>query len=576
MKQNQKIRLRILILGLTFIGCFTMIIVRTLMLQIYEGSWLSRKATNQVEDSFKAVGKRGTVFDRRGHEMAVSIDVASIAARPKEVKDVDATARELSRVLKKKPQEVKDRLSSGKPFVWVKRQATPKETDTVRSLGLPGLEYVAESNRFYPNRTLAAHVLGFTGMDGRGMEGVEYFYDRLLKGTEANVKVLKDARGRGFQTESPAEAENAGKNLVLTLDRSIQFIAETALNDAVASSRARSGMAVVMEPRTGAILALALAPTFNPNAYEEAPKPLLRNRAITDPFEPGSIMKIFVAAAALEHTNLSPQTTFNCENGAYRIGKFTVHDVHRYGVLSLQDIVKFSSNIGAAKIGGKIGPEKLHHSLRQFGFGQKTGIDSPAETSGQLMPFKKWAEIDTAAISFGHGISVSAIQLIAAVSAIANDGILMKPRLVQAVTDAHGQVLQQFEPEQVRQAVSAQTARTVKEIMQTVVLPGGTGVQAAIEGYSAAGKTGTARKVDENGQYASDRHLASFIGFAPAENPQIAILVVIDEPKGQIYGGAVAAPVFRKIAQTTLNYLNVPPRTATEKLRVSIEGGGRG
>jgi cell division protein FtsI (penicillin-binding protein 3) len=245
-------------------------------------------------------------------------------------------------------------------------------------------------------------------------------------------------------------------------------------------------------------------------------------------------------------------------------------------VLSLKDIVKFSSNIGAAKIGEKIGPEKLHQSLRQFGFGQKTGIDSPSETSGLLMPFKKWADIDTAAISFGHGISVSAIQLIAAVSAIANDGALMKPRLVQAITDSHGQIVQQFEPVKVRQAVSAQTARAVKEIMQTVILPGGTGVQAALEGYSACGKTGTARKVDEKGQYANDRHLASFIGFAPAEKPQIAVLVVIDEPKGQIYGGAVAAPVFKKIAQTTLNYLNVPPVNGTEKLSVSIDRGSRG
>ena len=575
-KRTNYVRLRILILGLTFLVCFILIGGKALKLQIYEGSDLIRKATNQVEDSLKTVGKRGTVFDRRGHEMAVSIDVASIAARPKAVKDLDATVRELSAVLKKKPQEVKERLASAKPFVWVKRQVTPKEADAVRNLRLSGLEFVAESNRFYPNRNLAAHVLGFTGMDGKGMEGIEYFYDRHLKGTEMSVKVLKDARGNGFQTDQPADSETAGKNVVLTLDRGIQFITETALNDAVASSRARSGMAVVMEPRTGAILALALAPTFNPNAYEDAKKPLLRNRAVTDPFEPGSIMKIFVAAAALDSTNLSPQTTFNCENGAYRIGKYTVHDVHRYGVLSLQDIVKFSSNIGAAKIGGKIGPEKLHQALRQFGFGQKTGIDSPAETAGMLMHFKKWADIDTAAISFGHGISVSAVQLVAAVSAIANEGVLMKPRLVQAITDSHGQIVQQFEPEEVRQAVSAQTARTVKEIMQTVVLPGGTGVQASLEGYSAGGKTGTARKIDENGQYANDRHLASFVGFAPAEKPQIAVLVVIDEPKGQIYGGAVAAPVFRKIAQTTLNYLNVPPRTATEKLRVSIDSRDRG
>lgn len=570
------IRLRILILGLMFTLGFAVIGGKALLLQVYDGLWLSRKATGQIEDSLKAVGKRGTIFDRRGHEMAVSIDVTSIAVRPRQVKDAETTVRELARVLKKKPAEIKERLAGGKPFVWVKRQATPREADAVKELRLPGVEFVAESNRFYPNRGLAAHVLGFAGMDGRGLEGIEFYYDRGLRGTETSVKVLKDARGHDFQTETPSDNEGAGKNIVLTLDHGIQFITETALNDAVASSRARSGMAVVMEPRTGAVLALALAPAFNPNAYEEAKKPLWRNRAITDPFEPGSIMKIFVAAAALEHTNLSPQTTFNCENGAYRIGKHTVHDVHRYGVLSLQDIIKFSSNIGAAKIGEKVGPEKLYQSLRLFGFGQKTGIDSPAETTGLLMPSKKWTGIDTAAISFGHGVSVSAVQLITAVSAIANDGVLMKPRMVQAVTDPQGQILQQFEPEEVRRVISVETARTVREIMQTVVLPGGTGVQAALEGYTACGKTGTARKVDENGQYSNERHLASFIGFAPVENPRVAVLVVIDEPKGQIYGGAVAAPVFKKIAQTTLNLMNVPPRATTEKLRVAVDGGRRG
>ena len=397
----------------------------------------------------------------------------------------------------------------------MKRQATPKEVEAVRRLRLPGVEFVAESKRFYPNRTLGAHVLGFTGMDGKGMEGIEFFHDGYLRGTGTSVRILKDAYGNGFQSEPPPDEEGAGKNLVLTIDQAVQFVTETAIGEAVESTRARSGMALVMEPATGAILALALAPTFNPNAREDQKKALWRNRAVTDPFEPGSTLKIFVAAAALEHTQLSPKTTFNCENGAYKIGKYTVHDVHRYGVLSLQDIIRFSSNIGAAKIGEKVGPERLHQTLRLFGFGQRTGIDSPSETAGLLMPPKRWADIDTAAISFGHGISVSAVQLVAAVSAIANDGVLMRPRLVQAVTDRQGQIVQQFPPEEVHRAVSVQTARTVRDIMQTVMLPGGTGVSASLEGYTACGKTGTARKVDESGQYTNDRHVASFVGFAP-------------------------------------------------------------
>jgi cell division protein FtsI (penicillin-binding protein 3) len=571
------IRLRILLVGVVFAMAFAVIGGKALLLQITQGSWLSRKASDQVEESFKAVGRRGTIFDRRGHAMALSIDVTSIAARPSQVKDPDAAAKDLARVLKRKPQEIKERLAApSKPFVWVKRQATPKETEAVGQLRIPGIEFVSESSRFYPNRALAAHVLGFTGLDGKGLEGVEFFYDKYLRGSGTSVKVLRDAHGNGFQSESPADEDASGKNLMLTLDQSIQFTAETSLAEAVEKSRAKSGMAIVMAPRTGEILAMALAPTFNPNAFDDAKKALWRNRAITDPFEPGSTLKVFSAAAALEFANISPKTVFNCENGAYRIGKNTVHDVHRYGLLSLQDIIKYSSNIGAVKISEKVGPEKLHHTLRLFGFGQKTGIDSAAETAGLLMHHKHWKDIDTAAISFGHGVSASAVQLITAFSAIANDGVLMQPRIVQAITDQQGQILRQFPPEEVRRAVSPQTAATLKEILQTVMLPGGTGVNASLEGYTACGKTGTARKVDESGQYSNDRHVASFIGFAPAENPQVAVLVVIDEPKGQIYGGAIAAPVFKKITQTTLNYLNVPPRNATEKLRVSVDSGGRG
>jgi cell division protein FtsI (penicillin-binding protein 3) len=570
------IRLRIWIVGVAFAIGFGVIGGRASLLQLYDGSWLSRKASDQVEDSLKAVGKRGTIFDCRGREMAVSIDVTSIAVRPSQVKDAGATVKELARVLKKKPNEVKRRLGSGKPFVWVKRQATPRETEAIRRLHLPGVEFVTESNRFYPNRSLAAHVLGFTGLDGKGLEGIEYSYDRDLRGTDTRVKVLKDAHGNGFQSQPVPDEEGAGKNIVLTLDQNIQFITEAALAEAMDSTRARSGMALVMEPATGAILALALAPAFNPNAYEDSKKPLWRNRAVTDPFEPGSTLKIFVAAAALEFTHLTPTTTFNCENGAYRIGKYTVHDIHRYGVLTLQDIIKFSSNIGAAKIGEKVGPETLYQTLSLFGFGRKTGIDSAAETTGLLLPPRHWADIDTAAISFGHGVSVSAVQLITAVSAIANDGILMKPRLVQAITDRQGQVLRQFPPEEVRRVISLQTVRTLKDIMQTVMLPGGTGVNASLDGYTACGKTGTARKLDDSGQYSNERHVASFIGFAPAENPQVAVLVVIDEPRGQIYGGAIAAPVFKKITQSTLNYLNIPPASGAEKLRVSVDSGDRG
>ena len=319
-----------------------------------------------------------------------------------------------------------------------------------------------------------------------------------------------------------------------------------------------------MEPQTGAILAMAQAPFFNPNAYTDFNKALWRNRAITDPFEPGSTMKIFSAAAAIESGNVRASDIFFCENGTYKIGKNVVHDIKKFGWLSLQQIVKYSSNIGAVKISEKLGPEKLYGMFRKFGFGDKTGIDSPGETAGSLSYYKNWTTVDTASIAFGYGISVSAIQLIAAVSTIANDGILMKPYLVQAITDDSGKPLKQFQPQIVRRVIKDQTAQTIKAIMKTVITTGGTGTNAALENYTVCGKTGTTRKLDENGTYSNNKHIASFVGFTPAEKPQLAILVVIDEPQGQYYGGTVSAPVFRKIARETLNYLNITPESTTK------------
>jgi cell division protein FtsI (penicillin-binding protein 3) len=295
-----------------------------------------------------------------------------------------------------------------------------------------------------------------------------------------------------------------------------------------------------------------------------------RNRAITDPFEPGSTMKIFSAAAALEYGNLKPNSIFYCENGAYKIGKSVIHDLRKHGWLSLQQIIKYSSNIGAVKISERVGAKKVYQTFRDFGFGTKTGIDCPGETTGNLSHYTSWSEIDSGAVAFGHGLAVSAIQLIAALSAIANDGILMKPYIVKEIIDQNGQSVQRFLPQKVRRVISDRNAGIIKNIMQTVITDGGTGVNAALDGYSVCGKTGTARKLDETGKYSDLKHVASFIGFTPSRNPEIAILVVMDEPKEDYYGGVVAAPVFKKIAQQTLNYLNVPPEGDTTKFRVSV------
>jgi cell division protein FtsI (penicillin-binding protein 3) len=321
-------------------------------------------------------------------------------------------------------------------------------------------------------------------------------------------------------------------------------------------------MAIVMAPQTGAILAMAHYPFFNPNIFGDFHRSLWRNRSITDPFEPGSTLKIFSAAAALESGASSPNSIYYCENGAYKVGKNIVHDTHPYGWLSLQQIIQHSSNIGAVKISEATGPERLFKTLREFGFGEKTGIDCPGETTGSLAPHRQWSPIDTSTIAFGQGISVSALQLVSAAAAIANNGILMKPYVVQAITAPNGKFIQKFGPQKIRRVVSQATAWILTQIMRTVTAEGGTGVHAALEGYSVCGKTGTAQKIDENGEYAEDKFIASFLGFAPMENPQVVVLVVIDEPVKQHYGGIVAAPAFKTITQRALNYLNISPKNS--------------
>jgi cell division protein FtsI (penicillin-binding protein 3) len=563
------IKIRVFLVGLAFIALFLVIGAKAVHLQVYRSPWLAKKASSQYEQSLKSSGKRGTVYDRNLREMAVTIDVTSIGARTSKIKQPKAASRALAKILKADRRYILKKLRSKGPFVWIKRQASPKETAAVKSLNLEGIEFVPERNRFYPNKTLASQAVGFTGLDGYGLEGIEFSYDDFLRGSAGKRKVFKDALGKVFNEEQGSERHSGGHNIILTIDSAIQYITEGALEKAVKEYSARSGMAIVMEPQTGAILAMAHIPFFNPNSYSDFNKELWRNRAITDPFEPGSTVKIFSAAAAIESGNIRAHDIFFCENGAYRIGRNVVHDIKKHGWLSLQQIVKYSSNIGAVKISEKVGAKRLYAMFRKFGFGSKTGIDSPGETAGSLAHYKKWTSVDTGAIAFGYGVSVSAIQLVTAASAIANGGILMKPYLVQAITAQSGAPLKQFQPQTVRRVLSKKTARTVKVIMKTVTTKGGTGVNAALDGYTVCGKTGTVRKLDKSGTYANDRHMASFVGFTPADNPKLAILVVIDEPQRKYYGGTVAAPVFRQIAREALNYLNIAPGSGVKRFATS-------
>ena len=569
--EDKNIKLRILLVGIVFSLCLAVISAQAVYLQYFCESWLSQKAADQYEKSYTSRGQRGTIYDTNHREMAVSIDVSSIAAYPPKIKDTQKAAKALSGVLNIDSRALRKKLEHKNPFVWIKRQVTPKEASAVKALKLEGIAFRSERKRFYPNRTLAAQVIGFSGIDGQGLEGIEFNYNAFLEGDAGSFKVLKDALGRGFDGDKTMIPGDSGNNLILTIDQTIQYISEKALEKAVLEFSAKSGLVIVMVPETGAILAQAHVPLFNPNAFNRFGKELWRNRGITDQFEPGSTMKIFSAAAALESGLCSPKTIFFCENGAYSIGKNIVHDIHPRGWLSLQQIVKYSSNIGAVKVGELMGFEALYNTLRNFGFGEKTGIDSPGETAGSLAHYKRWAKIDGGNISFGQGVSVSALQLISATSAIANGGILMKPYIVQAITDHNGRIVKCFGPKIVRRAVSTNTARALIRIMKSVTNEGGTGIKAAPEGYTACGKTGTAQKINEKGTYEEGQYIASFVGFAPAEKPEISILVMIDEPQESHYGGIVAAPVFKKIASETLQYMNILPNGKAGRLVVSRE-----
>ncbi len=462
-----------------------------------------------------------------------------------------------------------------KPFIWLKRHVNPRKAETIRKLAIEGLDFIPEHSRAYPNRSVAAQVIGFAGIDGRGLEGVEYLYNNRLKGDLGKYKIFKDALGRRFEDPSGKGRSIRGHNIYLTIDRTIQYNVEKVLLQAVNRYKARSAMGIVMIPQTGAILAMANVPLFNPNDHNQSPSWHWRNRTVADRFEPGSTMKIFSIAAALEAGAFRANTRLFCENGKYAIGRNIVHDTKPHEWLTVTDIVRLSSNIGAVKVGEKIGPERLFATLKEFGFGTRSGINCPGETTGRLSPYKRWSKIDAGAISFGQGLSVSALQLAAATSAIANGGTLMRPYIVARVTDARGREIETYGPQPVRRVISADTAAVVAHMMQTVVQDG-TGTLAALAEYQVSGKTGTAQKTDKGVGYHNTKFIASFTGFVPAERPELVILVVVDEPEESHYGGTVAGPAFRKIAETTLDYLNIAPKKGHRNLIVSRESEATG
>jgi cell division protein FtsI (penicillin-binding protein 3) len=555
-------KVRIFLVSCLLSVCFVLVVLRMFQLQVLKKEKLYQMATLQQHVQVPLVPKRGVIYDRKGNEVAVSIEVDSVYADPRTVKDVEKTANELSAVLGIEKKELRQGLKSGRSFEWIQRKISSKESEQIKALRLPGIHFLKENQRFYPNAPIAAHLIGFVSLDSKGLEGVEFQYDHQLSGSKQMWIMGRDARGREIaEGEGPYQKEDQQRNITLTLDKQIQHVAETELNRAVQKWRAKGGMIIAMEPLTGKVLAMATAPSFNPNQFLQYRPKTWRNSAVVDTFEPGSMFKTFLAAAAVEEKIVQPSDTFNCENGAYKVYDRTIHDHTKHKWLTLQEIIKFSSNIGASKVGEKLGKDRLYRYICAFGFGDKTRVGLPGESKGILRHPRYWSPITLNTVSFGQGVSVTGIQLATGLCAIANGGTLMRPYVVEKILNEKGDVVQSFQPEVVKRVISEETAKTVSAMLKAATEKGGTGEGAIPPGYEVAGKTGTAQKVDGLlGGYAEDRYVSGFMGFAPAQDPKIVLLVVVDEPQGNDYGGVVAAPVFRAVMEKVLPYLHVHPK----------------
>jgi cell division protein FtsI (penicillin-binding protein 3) len=555
-------KVRIIFISSLLFVLFVLIVGRMFQLQVLKKEELYKLAAQQQQVRIPFISKRGAIYDHKENELAVSIEVDSVYADPGTVKNADRTLNDLTSILQIDRKELRQRLKSRRSFEWIQRQISPKESAEIKALNLPGVHFLKENRRFYPNSRLAAHIIGFVGLDSKGLEGVEFQYDALLNGRDRMWTIGRDALGREIVvSDPPSPKEDHHQNIFLTLDKNIQHVTETELSQAVQKWGAKGGIAIAMEPQTGKVLAMTSFPFFNPNQFLQYQPKVWRNRAISDAFEPGSLFKTFLAAAALEERVVKPSDSFFCENGSYKVYDRMIHDHTRRGWLTFQQILKFSSNIGAAKVGEKMGKDRFYRYISAFGFGEKTRIDLPGEGKGIVHHTRYWTPVSLDTISFGQGISVTGIQLVTALSAIANGGFLMKPYVVERIANDQGEVSQSFQPEVVRRVISAETAKKVTALLKIATEKGGTGEEAVPEGYEVAGKTGTAQKPEPlSGGYSEDRFYCGFMGFAPVENPKIALLIVIDEPQGPSYGGTVAAPVFKSIMEKVLPYFNVFPK----------------
>src|SRR5271169_278714 len=545
------------------------VLARLVDLQVIKYQSFLNLASRQHGRTIDVDPRRGTIYDRNGGELAMSIDVDSVFAVPSEIPDQETTAQILATVLNLDAQELLAHLRSQKNFAWVKRKLDAETSERVRNLNLRGIYFRKEPMRFYPKRDLAAQTIGYVGVDDEGLGGIELKFDDDLRGMPGREMIFVDARRKWYGRVE--RQPDPGQNLVLTLDVTIQYIAEKELERAMEETKAVAGTVVVQNPKTGEILALANRPTFNPNIFNSVPKEALKNRAVSDVYEPGSVFKTVTYSAAIEQKVVTPEDHVDCQGGSITIFGMTIHDAHKMGVLTIAEAYAHSSDVAAVKTGMKLGDVRFDDYIRSYGFGAQTGIELPGESRGLKKPLNRWSKVSIGAMSMGQEIGVTAVQVVSMVSTIANDGVYTPPRIVAGALPPNAAPKPVvFHPAQQHRVISTMTAVQMKKMMEGVVLYG-TARRAILDGYTVAGKTGTAQKVDPTtGAYSKTKYVASFVGFAPVNNPAVTIAVILDSAQGLHQGGQVSAPVFKRIAQQVLEYMHVPhdiePKNQAQRL----------
>jgi len=555
--RNDVNRKRTIILNTIIIFSFAAVFVRLADIMVLKNTFYSEKAKSQQIKTEDIQARRGNIFDRRGRDVAINLELESLYCDPEEAGTTPANITRLSSILNTAPKVIQAKLSQERRFVWVDRKLSLDTAEKIRKLRMRGFGFMPEAKRFYPKGMLASHIVGAVGAENQPLEGIELKYDKFLRTSGGKVQVARDASGRVLSTGRVMETR--GNDIFLTIDEGLQYIVEKELDNAMQKWRSVAATAIMMDPYTGELLALANRPAFDLNEITKAGKHEVRNRAITDIYEPGSTFKIVVGTAALEERLFSQNQTFDCSRGSIEVGGKNVRDAHKHGVLSFEEVIQKSSNVGTIQIGMRLGKERIYEYAKRFGFGEKTKIDLPGEVSGWIRKPEKWSATSLGAIPIGQEVAVTPLQVLRAYSAIANGGYLVQPHLVAEIRTPDGQTLFSFGQEEKKRVISERSAAAMRDILKTVVEEGGTATGAAIDGNKVAGKTGTAQLIDQRTKrYSRDRFISSFVGFVPAEKPRMAMIVVIHEPKGQIYGGVVAAPAFKAIADQALSYLNIP------------------